>query len=103
VNLKSPLVSPDIALSAPTGATGEKRNGRRAPLWRRGLARATDLATVLFVQWALTVLHVFWFVRPLSEQVAPAATRRRQTFHDMLCATLVVVDERDDDDEGDGA
>jgi uncharacterized RDD family membrane protein YckC len=41
-------------------------------VWRRGLARATDLATVLFVQWALTVLHVFWFVGPLSERVAPA-------------------------------
>lgn len=39
--------------------------------WRRLAARATDLATVLFVQWALTVIHVFFFVPPLVGRVHP--------------------------------
>ncbi len=71
MSAKSPLVSADIAFSATTGATGAV-DLAPAALWRRGAARATDLATVLFVQWALTVLHVLWFVPALSERVAPA-------------------------------
>jgi uncharacterized RDD family membrane protein YckC len=43
-----------------------------ALVWRRVAARATDLATVLFVQWALTILHIFWFVDAASTRYQPA-------------------------------
>ena len=39
-----------------------------APLWRRLVARATDLLVVLCIQFVLVVLQIFWFMDDLSQR-----------------------------------
>ncbi len=71
--MSAPTIFVPVDAVAPDGsAVADRAELVLAARWRRGAARATDLATVLFVQWALTILHVFWFVPTLSKQVAPA-------------------------------
>ena len=45
--------------------------GDIAPLWRRVVARATDLLVVFFIEFVLVVVQVFWFMDDVSDSVQP--------------------------------
>ncbi len=60
------------AVADPMGDLASGVGATQAPLWRRGLARLVDLATVFFVLWTLVVLQLLWFMHELSIRVDPA-------------------------------
>lgn len=61
------------------GSTPPLLHRPTAPLWRRIVARAIDLATVLTVLFTAIVIQLFWFIGELSDRWQPEPWGRRLT------------------------